>query len=246
MDGQMKNPVFQVTQAERLNYMRSLFKTDLKDYFPVQTLLGNASLVPVIFYEPIDPVRERGNFTTWWNCIPLRVGEYTNDNIHDMYLIHELYHLANKVDGFSTPMNWKFNKLQEEFEAALYSEMDIYRDIPGLRSKTFDFPILADEVAIWGSKAYNRQYRRTVTARGSMNTPAQKLMQQYSAANYAWLDIYITIAPQVEEHNLALNQTGDFEAHIKWLDSNGKDIPFEWLLNVFNRSYAKIKEEFKP
>ena len=70
---------------------------------------------------------------------------YTNPSIADLYLIHEFYHAATMpyVSGIGKAA---FNEkmARNELEASVFSEIQIYFEMPGLRKISFAYPIYAD------------------------------------------------------------------------------------------------------
>ena len=237
----MKDIIFHSSAKERRAFIRRLFKTELLDVEYVEDVISSAAQRPMIFGEYNNPM-EWGIHYSWWNVLPLRTGAYQNGYIHDLFLLHELLHIANNVRGFNTHASWVNNKLHEEFEASLSSEMTIYDRVDWLREETFPFAILYDEAAVNGRN--RAHYRRQVIVNGSEETEPQKLMQQYQALNKHWCSVWGEVAFDVEAHMSKVDK-GEIpiEAHAEWLKNHMDDdgIPFAEQAWRFNYHQKKVK-----
>ena len=238
----MKNIIWQNSISERFKFLLEQFQTDLVDNKNVKQILLSCAQKNIFFYEYTDSSLEWSHFSTWWNGMALRTDRYSNRYIHDLYWVHELYHLAHKKVGFESAELWAKNKCDEEFEASVFSEMSIYSLIPGLRNKTFDFPILVDEIN-YSSIDDLKQYRRAVIAMENPETKSQKLTKDYYRANLDWCKIFLPVAESIEsqvQNNLEDHAAGNIELFIEWLKLNSTDhIPFKQQALQFNELKAR-------
>lgn len=138
-----------VTREEVLAYVRGLFRTeevlasfdDPNGY--VRAIVEKFADLPRIFFEMSNPALESSHFTTWFGAMALR--HYESDGISDVYYLHEIYHAATMTYEREMPWNRWFTKMGlNELEAALHSEVIVYKMLPGLREKTFHHEIWAD------------------------------------------------------------------------------------------------------
>jgi hypothetical protein len=223
----MKNVSWQTNPTEREQYIRSLFSTNryFESHEINDTVLAAAKL-PLIWFDYSDPVVERLNFSTWWGCIARRNDTYSNPHIRDLYLIHELTHAVNHTSRVSDFETWKDSRIQEEESASFFSDMKVYNLLPWLRSKTLDFPILADE-----ADGFNIDEMMAISQSCRLSpdrsSPARIRAWMYTQSNSFWCDLWAKEFPAVEEAWHHLLETGDIEAHILWLSANSKNqIPF--------------------
>ena len=240
----MKDILIHKTSAERRDFIRGLFKTVHMDPSScLYDLIYDAAQIPIVFCEYSNPELEWSNFYSWLNVLPLRTGCYTNPYIADLYLVHELFHIVNKVTGFHDIQSWADNKIAEEFEASLFSEMSVYDNGIFSRKNTFSFPILWDETMLDG--ANSRNYRRSVMVRQDPKTDAQKLLVEYVETNWAWCRVWGTYARETEWHMDRLaREAVSLEEHVEWLKKamGEGDIPFISGVKEFHKISKHIKE----
>ena len=132
------------------DFIRNLWKTDLfrvshdDTTGVVNSIVDEFSYLPRMFARSTNDHLERAHFATWWNVIMLR-DDYTNPYIHDLYLIHEMFHAA-RMPYISEIGKAAFaEKMQRnELEASVFSEIQIYFEMEGLREASFNHPIYAD------------------------------------------------------------------------------------------------------
>lgn len=86
---------------------------------------------------------EHAHFSTWWGGILER--KYDNKLIGDLYLLHEMAHIAHlsfvQGVGFET---WTRKMTDNELTASVISEIAIYLEEPDLRDESFPQEIFAD------------------------------------------------------------------------------------------------------
>lgn len=145
----MKSIQSLVKASEINEFVLSLWRTDLfRDSHnkggTVSSVVKEFTYLPRMFAEMSCDRLERAHFSTWWGVIMLR-DDYQNPYIHDLYLIHEMFHAARMpyIPGigkgaFSEKMQ------RNELEASVFSEIQIYFEMPELREASFQHPIYAD------------------------------------------------------------------------------------------------------
>ena len=135
------------SKSEVLEWVRDhLLTNEAKKNFDQKGLYYKVALgfarIPHFVFDRSDEV-EQAHFSTWWGGILNR--SYGNPYIHDLYLLHEMSHIAymSFVKGLAFE-NWRKKMTDNELIASVISEIVIYLEIPGLHEKTFKQPIFAD------------------------------------------------------------------------------------------------------
>jgi hypothetical protein len=119
-------------------------ETDNVDGF-IGYVVNKVSDHPICFYEFSEEKLETRHMTPWFNHIGMR--KYDNPYMHDLYLFHELYHVATLPDYTITSFeSWKFAMWLNELHASLTTEVYIYYWYPELRQHTFPNTIWFDEL----------------------------------------------------------------------------------------------------
>lgn len=138
------------TVEERSIFFDNLWKTD--DFKKMSK--NDSSLVGKLktpfcsmtryYYNMQNKEIERAAFTSWYNVLSLK--QYENDYVHDLYLLHELTHICSMPYFVNINFSqWQSKMRENEVFASLVSEVLIYFENHSLRSKTFSFPIWADQ-----------------------------------------------------------------------------------------------------
>lgn len=132
------------------DFVHKLWKTDLfreshdDATGVVNSIVDEFSYLPRMFARSTNDRLERAHFATWWNVIMLR-DDYTNPYIHDLYLVHEMFHAARMPYIPEIGKAAFAEKMQRnELEASVFSEIQIYFEMEGLREASFNHPIYAD------------------------------------------------------------------------------------------------------
>lgn len=148
----MKNKVYFFNNNFRS--INCLWKTD---FFREQQLIENSFINLVVkkvseqklcFYEFSNESLEKRHMTPWFNHIALRQ-DYAVDIIADMYLIHELFHIASLPEPTTIITDfeeWKSTMWENELYASLATEVFIYAWMPEIRDMTFKFDIWFDSL----------------------------------------------------------------------------------------------------
>lgn len=241
-----------VTREEVLAYVRGLFRTkevlasfDDPDGY-VRAIVEKFADLPRIFFEMSDPALESSHFTTWFGAMALR--HYESDGISDVYYLHEIYHAATMTYEREMPWNRWFTKMGlNELEAALHSEVIIYKMLPGLREKTFPHEIWADRFIANPDYADFKRRREAKEVLGFVNFHYRSLFDErkrvmaspdpydflelqiamYGRQNLHWASIWKNHYNDVEAHMAAFAEIAKtdrvkaIKIHVKWLERNG-------------------------
>jgi hypothetical protein len=147
----MKNEVYFLNN-NIFESIHALWKSELfkkahnKEGSFVNVVAKKISEQRICLYEFTDEKLEKRHMTPWFNHIGLR-NDYNSEIIHDLYLIHEFYHIAYLPDYTKIHYdfdNWKETMWHNELMSSLATEVFIYIWMPELRKETFGFEIWFD------------------------------------------------------------------------------------------------------
>lgn len=262
----MKNLRGFAEKAEIVDFVGSLWQTELfqKAHTTpgsyVRGVVDEFAYLPRLFAESSNDQLERAHFSTWWGVIMLR-DDYTNPYIHDLYLLHEMYH-AGKMpyipgisrDAFAEKMQ------RNELEASVMSEIQVYFEMPELRALSFPHPIYADQflendymVALWKqNRSVARETIRSIR-RDIMTSKPEHLMslaeiwvRKFTDQNTIWALIWTARYSEVEYRMAELQRmAADSRAlalsnHIDWLNRECAQDPID------NVPFRPEAENFEP
>ena len=228
----MKNLQWHTNTNDRKAYIKSQFSSD--KYFEVpeiEELLDKAARLPIVWFDYSNEDIERLHFSAWWNCIARRHGVYSNPVIRDLYLFHEIFHVVdhNKHGLPSSFDEFVIQRINEERLASFFSEVHIYNLIPSIRQKTFDFPILWDEIK--NLSRPDQFHERILCESIEGNSPARKLVYKYAKDNQYWCQLWKEEFYQVEIIYRKLKSTNLYGEFVCSLSSFAKEsIP--WYHNA--------------
>jgi hypothetical protein len=151
-----------------------------------------------------------GHFGTYFGAVPVRA--YDNPYINDLFVLHELTHVATlKYGAGRTWLEWSRDMINSELEASLASECWAYLHIPDLRKKTFKHEIWIDRYLgrhdpNQGTFGPLERVIRTERIR-AMNAPTfndflEAQINNYYQQNHAWCRVWAQPAnagPQTEK-----------------------------------------------
>ncbi len=270
----MKNIIPLTEPAEIHQFILNRWKTDMfreshRDGGFVYRAVERFAWLPRVFAEMSNDHLERAHFSTWWNVIMLR-DDYDNPYIHDLYLIHEIYHAAHMpyVPNIGkTAFNDKMQR--NELEASTMSEIAIYFDMPGLRELSFPHPIYADRFlndpnmrALWGANKDVAVETIRSIRRDVMVSKPEHLMditeqwirrfdEQNTAYSITWTDRYREVEQHMSDFQIlaATDRPAALTAHLTWLDERaGEDpddhVPFRQEAELFAAFYWANKEKY--
>lgn len=127
------------------NDLNKIWKTHFfkfnSDFGMIGSILDEVIKQPIVFYEANKT--EKRHMTPWFNHIGYR--SYKNPYIHDLYVFHELFHIATLPDYLIEDYDeWKEKMWNNELFASLTTEVFIYHYYPSLRENTFEKEIWFD------------------------------------------------------------------------------------------------------
>ncbi len=207
---------------------------------PVQQLLQKFAMLPRIFFKFTEPNLERLHFTTWMGAMALRGANwYKNPYIADVFLLHEICHMANATYDINLSFDdWHHKMNMEEVDASVLSEVMVYFWMPELRPLTFAEPIWADRFlnednhALFAEdpaalKDYIMRARLECMKDTHKNSadPEVRRIAQYGFSNYEWSSIWQESYREVEFKMYLLtygsmrNRESALSDHISWLKS---------------------------
>lgn len=144
----MRNKQY-IAPSEIHSEIIKLWKTDffkdeqVKHNSFINYIVSELSKQPLIMYDFSDESLEKRHMTPWINHIGRR--EYDNPYLHDLFLIHEIYHVATLPMKIELDFNiWKQEMWINELYASLSTEVFIYHWYPTLREHTIDQEIWFD------------------------------------------------------------------------------------------------------
>ena len=229
----MENVRIHNTPEESYKYILSLFK---EDFIPssksglIFEIIKSASNRMPLFYDMTEPAVERSSFTPWMNAIAHR--HYENNYIHDLYLLHELSHIATMRYGVAS--NWvdfQRNIMLNEFNASFSSEILVYLEFPHIREKTFSHPIYVDRylpklrlkpLVEWVS-VITQERMRVMQSPNPFDFLEQQIAD-YAEMNREWCRIWAKDWRIVENHMVNCHTGKD---HLSWLTEHSvRLIPF--------------------
>lgn len=267
----MKNLQVFVERDDVHGFVKGLWKTDLfRDSHNVGgfifALVDEFAWTPRFFAEMSNGYLERAHFSTWWNVIMLR-DDYTNPFIHDLYLLHEMYHAMRMPYIKDIGIRAFDEKMQRnELEASVLSEIVIYFELPELRRLSFDHEIYADRFlddpdikALWSANKIVaietiRSVRRDVmTSKPEhMLDLTEQWIRRFDEQNAIWRLTWSDRYREVENHmadfqKLATHdRPGAANFHRQWLEKiSKKDIPFRQEAELFATFYWANKKKYQ-
>lgn len=191
--------------------------------------------MPIFYYEMTDPILEKNHFSVIYRHLAKR--EYPGQPyLHDLYTLHELYHMAHySIDPDSSFTDWKQKVSENELYASLFTEVLIYLMVPKIRENAFkNKAIWADrwmdnhistinlfEVNQWPDVARDvlqerlrlRAYAGSVSA---LSEP-EKHIVGYNAVRDRWLENWEPHYTAIDTMLLELKQTQEVSAFNKKL-----------------------------
>ncbi len=269
----MKNIKVLYESDEVMNYVKDQFKTDFfktevaKEGSIINKVTSYFAKYPAFFFDMTDKHNEHAHFYSWFGGIPHR--EYENPYIHDLYLLHEMYHKGNmayvKGDSFE---NFKLKIFQNELHASTVSEIAVYLHYPELREKTFPHKIYADKFL--GDESFMKEWkadpracydiivdkRRNIMKNENPHDPIEYWIHKFSAQNDVWASNWKIRYDEVEGHiaelqkeiRLGGNKKEAMDKYMNWLTSpevtKGTDIPFPDEAKAFAGMYHLNREYY--
>lgn len=262
----MKNLRGIAEKADIVDFIGSLWKTDLFQKAHktpgsyVRGVVDEYSYLPRLFAESSNDQLERAHFSTWWGVLMLR-DDYTNPYIHDLYLLHEMYH-AGKMPYIPGISREAFaEKMQRnELEASVMSEIQVYFEMPELRALSFPHPIYADKflndpamVGLWKqNRSVARETIRTIR-RDIMTAKPVHLMdlsetwvRKFTDQNTIWALIWTARFNEVEcrmaalQERAAYDRVGALAEHQSWLVRECERDPIDHV------PFREEAEHFEP
>lgn len=253
-------------KADIIDFVGSLWKTDLfksahqDEGSFVRGIVNEYAYLPRLFAESSNDKLERAHFSTWWGVLMLR-DDYTNPYIHDLYLLHEMYH-AGKMpyipgisrDAFAEKMQ------RNELEASVMSEIQVYFEMPELRALSFPHPIYADQfleneqmVALWKSnRSVARETIRSIR-RDIMTSKPEHLMslaeiwvRKFTDQNTIWALVWTSRYNEIEyrmsqlQFRSSYDRAGALQEHMDWLNRECARDPID------NVPFREEAEHFEP
>ncbi len=272
----MKNAIKCYSAEEVHEYIYGKLKTEefrrsYQEHGFVYNVVDQFAKLPRMFCQMSDEVAEWAHFSTWWGIIPER--QYDNDAISDLYYLHEMTHAGRMAYvpkmGF---YSWSQKLFENELEASVVSEIQVYFELPGLRAKTFPHEIYADRfledkafVTMWeedraGAIAHLKECRRSLYDAGPEieNDMCARWVKRFARQNSSWVDIWYRRYDEVEtamhklsrdSRNPEIGRTKALDTFADWLSSEAitrpdSDIPFADEAHTFAAVYRKMKTDY--
>lgn len=271
----MKNLHGIADKNDIIDFIGSLWKTELfqkahadpNSY--VSGVVNEYAYLPRMFAESSNEQLERAHFSTWWGVLMLR-DDYDNPYIHDLYLLHEMYH-AGKMPYIPGIGREAFaEKMQRnELEASVMSEVQVYFEMPELRALSFSYPIYADQflnndrmVNLWKSnRSVARETIRTIR-RDIMTSKPEHLLsltevwvRKFVDQNTIWALIWTSRYNEIEyrmsmlQERSSYDRAGALQEHLDWLTREcARDVvdnvPFREEAELFEPFVAANKREY--
>lgn len=226
-----------------------MFRTEAKTQgTELYKLLQKFAELPRVFFSFSEPDLEKLHFTTWMGAMALRDEDwYDNPYIADVFLLHEICHMAYATYDINLSFEDWHNKMNmEEVHASVLSEVMVYFWMPELRQHTFEHPIWADrflgeenhgifEQDPEALLTYITDARLECMSEKHKDSadPEMRRIAQYGLSNYEWSNIWANHHREVEFNlylltwNAFRNPSYALSEHLKWLDSKMENgIPY--------------------
>lgn len=230
---------------------------------PINILLDSFASKPRIFFHFSEPELEKLHFTTWMGAMALRGADwYENPYIADVFLLHEMCHMAYaEYDMNLSFEDWHEKMNMEEVYASVLSEVMVYFWLPELRQHTFSSPIWADrflyeEIFTLYQDAPHKvedmvmaeRLRHMAPRFANDPDPEVRRIAQYGFSNYTWSNIWKDTYRDVEFRmylftfaSMRNNYTA-LKDQMAWLEAHMVDgIPFRAQAEAYA---AHLKEVY--
>lgn len=233
----------------------------------VRKVVDSFARQPRFFWDATDTRKENAHFTAWWGGIMNR--DYDNDAVHDLYLLHEMYHAGTMVHVPGLEFeNFRRKMFDNELDASVCSEIRAYFEMPGLRAKSFQQEIFADRFlndAVcrerWkedpeGLMQEIRLLRRNAMLSGNPRDMCEYWIHKFSSQNEAWAAVWSHRYDAVETAMAGLRDRcrtagrgAAMEEFMTWLRgdgvTDGTEIPFHREAEAFAGIYWQNKAEYQ-
>lgn len=248
-------------------YVASLWKTDIfrrshAELGFVHDVIKPFTEMPCFFFRASDEALEKAHFATWWRGIQIR--DYDNPYVHDLYLLHEIFHAGDMIFGEGLSHDAFKRKMQDnELGASVCSEIEAYFRLPDLRDKSFPYTIFADRFLNdpemqrrWKVDPDRvvkelRMHRQNVMMSEFPRDHSDRSefwIKQFVYQNESWASIWVHKYDQVEEAMVRMrrmvdsgDRVGALDQHLAWLLSDevaqGTTIPFPNEARAFSGVY---------
>jgi|GEM_PF-1885129 len=267
-------PIKVIAAEEVVAYVNSLFKHDLIKSLastpdnPIYDLIQELAKFPLFVFTPPKDPAARLNFTSYFRLLSLRRGMYADPIMGDLYLLHEMQHIATMPYNRDLDYkSWREKMIFNEKETTFFGEILIHFKYPEIR-KAFEIK------EIWVDRFLQEKERLDPSMSNAdlwKNDPKrlEELLfarylsigsQPYSAlddqerrtwvfdrANHVFSQSYWNVAPQIEgkmQDFYALAKTDPDNAisnHLEWLNDNWDGV---LLYGEPARTYYETKKQF--
>jgi hypothetical protein len=270
----MKNLQRVVSREDVHHYVNSLWQTDLfRDSHAnggfVHDAVERFAWLPRLFCVESNTNLERSHFSTGWGVLTRR-SDYTNPYVNDLYYLHEFGH-AGRMPYLADIGRAAFDeKMQRnELEASTLSEIQVYFELPELRSLSFPFPIYADRFLsdpamrrLWkANKGIAIETLRTVRRDVMLSKPEhlmdvtelwiRRFAEQNAIYGIVWADRYNEIERRMWQfqQEAALDRGEALATHAAWIEAEAArdpvdNIPFRREAELFAPFYWANKERY--
>lgn len=201
---------------------------------------------PLFFYN--GSTAARLSFSSWYGLLDLRDNTYTNQLERDLYLLHELNHMATLNYTKMSDEEWRSEHIRNEKASSFWSEALVYFEYPSLfepASATFPLwiaPYFTDELALipgisnhilyaqspeFCSALLFQEFLKISIKEHHTLSPIELRSRKYDYLTETWCDANQVLQTCINQHfveyrgYLADNRYAEAIAlHEKWLNTN--------------------------
>lgn len=279
----MKNVEVLYTADELRNRLAGMWKTDLfkKEVADpnsfISKVIERAAQYPTFMYDISDVPEgvtveneklEWPHFYAWMGGVAKRT--YANPAINDLALLHELFHKGSMSYGEDFSFEaWRRKQWDNELEASVTSELEIYFRHPEFRESAFKQEIFADRflrdpdfMVRWDNdpvrtREFIRERRRDAMHQPDPNDPVQYWIHNFAKQNESWALTWSHRYNMVEKAMCQMHHAIDsgedpktaMDQYMAWLTSpeitKGTDVPFVDEARAFHGTYMLNKRFYQ-